>query len=47
MTDYKKIGKGIVEADKVRVYHHFWGDYSPPKSNWTGMMMMRCPSCAI
>lgn len=31
MTDYKKIGKGIVEADKVRVYHHFWGRLLPAK----------------
>ena len=31
MTDYKKIGKGIVEADKVWVYHHFWGRLLPAK----------------
>jgi len=36
MTDYKKIGKGIVEADKVRVYHHFWGKLLPAiiKLDW-------------
>ena len=31
MTIYNKIGKGIVEAEKVRVYHHFWGKLLPAK----------------
>ena len=31
MTIYNKIGKGIVEAKKVRVYHHFWGKLLPAK----------------
>ena len=36
MTTYNKIGKGIVETEKVRVYHHFWGRLLPAriKLNW-------------
>ena len=36
MTTYNKIGTGIVEAEKVRVYHHFWGKLLPAriKLNW-------------
>ena len=36
MTTYNKIGKGIVEAEKVRAYHHFWGKLLPAriKLNW-------------
>lgn len=36
MTMYKEIGKGIVETEKVRVYHHFWGRLLPAriKLNW-------------
>ena len=38
--DYKKnfacIGKGFVDVEKVRVYHHFWGRLLPPqiKLDW-------------
>jgi hypothetical protein len=33
---YKEIGTGIVDIDKVRVYHHFWGKFLPSKIklNW-------------
>ena len=36
MTKYMKIGKGLVDIDKVRVYHHFWGKFLPSriKLNW-------------
>lgn len=36
MNVYKEIGKGLVEVDKVRIYHHLWGKFLPSiiKLNW-------------
>ena len=34
--DFTCIGKGFVDVEKVRVYHHFWGRLLPPqiKLDW-------------